>query len=78
MNGYNPRLYYENYNALVLKVDTFKCLFEIHSDGAYISHTFSDILWIKLLGEAPQSGKVALNDNNVEIITISIYFVDKI
>jgi hypothetical protein len=39
LNGYNPRLYYDNFNDIILS-DPFRCLFEIHADGAYISHSF--------------------------------------
>jgi hypothetical protein len=51
LNGSLPRLFYENHNDLVLPVDPIRCLFEIHGDEAYISHTFPDITWIRLLEE---------------------------
>jgi hypothetical protein len=38
MNGYNPRLYYENYNEFFLPVDIFRCLFGIQGDGIYVTY----------------------------------------
>jgi hypothetical protein len=52
LNGLLPRLYYENHNV-ILPSDPFRCLFEIHGDGAYISHSFPIITWIRLLEETP-------------------------
>jgi hypothetical protein len=53
LNGYLPRVYYENHNDVVLLSDSFRCLFEIHGDGAYISHTFPEITWVRILEETP-------------------------
>ena len=77
LNGYLPRLFYENHNDLVLPVDPFRCLFEIHGDGAYISHTFPDITWVRLLEETSQSGEVYSLNNDVYLIINLAKFVGK-
>jgi hypothetical protein len=77
LNGYLPRLYYENHNDFVLPVDPFRCLFEIHGDGAYISHTFPDITWVRILEETPQTGTIESINENMQIFDSLVNFIGK-
>jgi hypothetical protein len=77
LNGYFSRLNYENHNKFVLPVDPFRYLFEIHGDGVYISHTFPDISWVRILEETPQTGRIESIDETVKIIDSLINFVGK-
>jgi hypothetical protein len=45
MNELVPQLDYKN----LYDVNPYRTLFEIHNDGAYISHTLTGTSWIKLL-----------------------------
>jgi hypothetical protein len=77
LNGYNPRLYNENHNDVVLPVDPFRCLFEIHDDGVYISHIFPDPTWIKLVEETAQSGEIDSLNDDMYLIATSAKYVGK-
>jgi hypothetical protein len=77
LKGYLPWLYYENHNEFVLAVDPFRCLFEIHADGAYISHTFPEETWVRILEETPQTGRIESINENVQIIDSLVNFVGK-
>jgi hypothetical protein len=44
MNEFNPQMYTKNLSAST----PYRTLFEIHNDGAYISHLTSGTNWIKL------------------------------
>jgi hypothetical protein len=50
---------------------------EIHGDGSYISHTFPDITWVRILEKTPQSGTIESINENVQIIDSLVNFVGK-
>jgi hypothetical protein len=77
LNGYLPRLYYENHNDVVLSSDPFRCFFEILGDRAYISHSFPEINWVIIREETPQSVLFTLirNIRKAPSISINIQFL---
>jgi hypothetical protein len=71
-------LYYENYNDFVLLVEPFRCLFESQGDVAYISYTFPDETWVRILEETPQTGRIKSINENVQIFDSLLNLVGKI
>jgi hypothetical protein len=61
----------------MLSSDPFICLCEIHGNGAYISHTFPDETWVRILEETRQTGRIEEIDENVQIIDSLLNFAGK-